>query len=286
MLCASIITTTSLIQASNPASAALALCRLTSSPLVLTTAIAVFFPLPVAASNEISISATPHDSYSSSIGVLGCKINTNRVAYWPMAVDCTNLCVKLTYAARSVHLLRVDQSGGAYDISYDAWNYLQTGQSAAANPIAGGGVAMTYENASASACADLIKTSGNGLPLSAANSMNFLASCLEQDDSWVGQNYVLYNIADAVCSLGYDEKCDLDWDAGANQATCTHQLGSQATLTSDPVYNIRYPTGEKVLASTGEVVGSGGPARARVQGQVVGIGIALATGLSTVGFWL
>lgn len=285
MLRASTTTTTT-------TAAALALYRLTSS-LLLVLALAVLLPLPVvvaaaaaastASSGEVAISATPHDSYSSSVGVLGCKINTNRVAYWPMAVDCTNLCVKLTYAARSVHLLRVDQSAGAYDISYDAWNYLQTGRSAAAAPIAGGGVAMTYENASASACADLLRTNGAGLPLSAANSINFLASCLNQDDdSWVAQNHVLYNIADPVCSLGYDEKCDLDWDAGANQPTCTHQLGAQATLTSDPVYNIRYPTGEKVLASTGEVVGSGGSARATVPGQVVGVVIAL----SVLGLWL
>ena len=35
-----------------------------------------------------TISITPHDSYSSSVGVLGCKINTDRVAYWPGAVSC------------------------------------------------------------------------------------------------------------------------------------------------------------------------------------------------------
>lgn len=206
----------------------------------------------VASADGTGIWATPHDSYSSSIGVLGCKINTNRVAYWPMSVDCNNICVKLSYGDRSVHLLRVDQSGGAYDVSYDAWNYLQTGKSASKEPIAGGGVAMTYEDADASDCKDLIHT--DGLPMSAANSMNFVASCLGESDSWVGQNYVLFNIADSVCSLGYDEKCKLDWESGANQPTCDHTLGSQAELTSDPVYNIRYPTGEKVLASTGQVV--------------------------------
>src|SRR3569833_2656431 len=81
---------------------------------------------------------TPHDSYSSSVGVLGCKINTDRVAYWPGSVDCNNICVKLSYGGRSVHLLRIAQSGGAYDISYDAWNYLQTGKSATTDPITGG----------------------------------------------------------------------------------------------------------------------------------------------------
>lgn len=216
--------------------------------------LAVAALLCLATADSIGISVTPHASYSSSIGVLGCKINTNRVAYWPMSVDCTNICVKLSYGSRSVHLLRIDQSGGAYDVSYDAWNYLQTGKSATQDPIAGGGVAMTYENASASECSSLINT--DGLPLSAANSMNYLFSCLEDENSWVGQNYVLFNIDDTICTVGYDEKCTLDWKAGANQASCSHVLGLQAELTSDPVYNIEYPSGQKVLASTGQAVSS------------------------------
>lgn len=202
--------------------------------------------------DSIGISVTPHASYSSSIGVLGCKINTNRVAYWPMAVDCTNICVKLSYDDRSVYLLRIDHSGGAYDVSYDAWNYLQTGKSATKDPIAGGGVAMTYENVSASECGGLINT--DGLALSASNSMDYLFSCLADDSSWVAQNYVLYNIADSLCSVGYNEKCTLNVASGANQATCPHALGSPAVLTSQPVYNIEYPSGQKVLATTGEPV--------------------------------
>lgn len=268
-----------------PASAALTFRWLLLLVLLLTV-----FPFSVAATSSAAISATPHDSYSSSIGVLGCKINTNRVAYWPMAVDCTNLCVKVSYGARSVHLLRIDQSGGAYDMSYDAWNYLQTGQSATKDPIAGGGVAMTYENASASDCADLIQTTGRGggaaLPLSAANSMNFVASCLAQPDSWVASHYALYNIADSLCSLGYDEKCSLDWAAGQNQPTCPHTLGAQATLTKDPVYNIRYPTGDKVLASTGQVVDSAGAGAKGVRTAEWAWGITLSTGLAIVGIWL
>lgn len=209
----------------------------------------------VLADDSLGISATPHASYSSSIGVLGCKINTNRVAYWPIPVTCNDLCVKVTLGDRSLHLLRIDQSGGAYDMSYDAWNWLQTGKSATKDPIAGGGVAMTYENASASACSDLIHT--DGLPLSAANSMNFLFSCLADQSSWVAQNYVLFNIQDSVCSLGYDEKCSLDWESGANQPTCPHTLGLAPALTSAPVYNIEYPSGQEVLASTGQPVSSG-----------------------------
>lgn len=232
--------------------------RLSPLPLLL---LLVALLVCLAAADDgaaVSISATPHASYSSSVGVLGCKINTDRVAYWPMAVDCTNVCVKLSYAGRSVHLLRVDQSGGAYDVSYDAWNYLQTGRSATEDPIAGGGVAMTYENASAADCKGLLRSGAGGkLPLSAANSMNFLAACLGDADSWVAQHYALYNILDPLCTLGYDEKCKLDWAGGANQATCDHTLGLQAELTSAPVYNIEYPSGQKVLASTGEPVSAG-----------------------------
>lgn len=194
-----------------------------------------------------------------------------------MSVDCSNICIKLSYGDRSLNLLRIDQSGGAYDVSYDAWNYLQTGKSATEDPIAGGSVAMEYEEVDVSECSDLIHT--DGLPLSAANSMNFLASCLETDGSWVGENYVLYNILDSICSMGYDETCNLDWDSGANQATCSHTLGLQTKLTSNPVYNIRYPTGEKVLASTGEAVGSGA---SEVSGSLAGSMMQTAMVLSII----
>ncbi|KAB5583195.1 hypothetical protein GE09DRAFT_1077993 [Coniochaeta sp. 2T2.1] len=198
-------------------------------------------------SRATGVSITPHDMYSSSVGVLGCKINTDRVAYWPMPVDCDNICVKVTANGRSVNLLRIDTSGGAYDISYDAWNYLVTGQSATVKPTQGGGVSATYETVSADQCRDLIRTPGNKLPLSGANSMNYLASCLNQPSSWVAKNYQLYNILNPVCTWGYDETCTLNWPS-QNQATCPHQLGVPNPLTSQPVYNIQYGTGKKVLA--------------------------------------
>ncbi|KAK6205924.1 hypothetical protein LQW54_008116 [Pestalotiopsis sp. IQ-011] len=197
-----------------------------------------------------SVSTTPHDSYSSSIGVLGCKIDTNRVAYWPGSVDCNNLCVKLTYGDRSVNLLRVDQSGGAYDISYDAWAYLQTGKSATVDAITGGGVDMEYEEVDASECADLIQTDGSKLPLSASNSMNFLSSCLAEPDSWVAQNHVLYNICDSVCTLGFDETCTLDLSV-SNQPSCPHTLGLTTTLAGAAVTNIEYESGKAVVAGSG-----------------------------------
>jgi len=199
------------------------------------------------ASAKTTVWVTPHDSYSSSVGVLGCKINTDRVAYWPASIDCTNICVKLSYADRSVYLLRIDQSGGAYDVSYDAWNYLITGESATKKPTAGGATAMEYEDVSVSKCADFITTKDKKLALSAANSMNYLSSCLDDKNSWVAKNYALYNIMDPLCTLGHDEVCTLDLSV-SNQAKCPTTLGIPDSLKSAPVYNIRYPSGEKVLA--------------------------------------
>ncbi|EPS35119.1 hypothetical protein H072_11394 [Dactylellina haptotyla CBS 200.50] len=195
---------------------------------------------------------TPHESFSSSVGVLGCKIDTNRVAYWPGSVDCNNLCVELSYEGRSVNLLRIDQSGGAFDVSYDAWNYLYTGYSASDRPTAGGAVAMQYKNVPTDQCRGLLKTQGKKLAFSAANSMNFLASCLEQPDSWVAKNYVLYNILDPICTWGCDEKCSLDWPA-ANQPSCPTTLGAPVQLKGMAVSNIQYVTGKTVDASTGQV---------------------------------
>ncbi|KAI1449916.1 hypothetical protein ABKA04_001819 [Annulohypoxylon sp. FPYF3050] len=192
-----------------------------------------------------SISVTPHDSYSSSIGVLGCKINTNRAAYWPSAPDCNNLCVKVTANGRSVNLLKIDQSGGAHDISYDAWNYLMTGKNATEAPTAGGGLAATYEDVPMSECASLLKD-GKHLSFAAANSMNFISSC--SASTWVGKNYALYNILNTQCTWGYDELCHLPDPSQGNQPICEHQLGLTVALTTCPVTNILYPSGQTSIA--------------------------------------
>jgi hypothetical protein len=197
--------------------------------------------------------ATPHESFSSSVGVLGCKINVDRVAYWPGSIGCDNICVKVTYEGRSVHLLRIDSSEGAHDMSYDAWNYLYTGKGARDQPTMGGAVPMDYEEVDPENCLDIIHTKDKRLPLSAANSMNYLASCLGESDSWVAKNYRLYNVLDPICTLGYDEPCDLDWPA-ANQASCPNMLGVPQKLTGCPVYNVQYGTGKSVLAGTNQVV--------------------------------
>lgn len=200
----------------------------------------------VAAAAAAGVSITPHDMYSSSIGVLGCHINTNRVAYWPMEPSCDSMCVKVSSNGRSVNLLQVDTSGGAYDISYDAWNYLNVGASATVDPTMGGGIPATYESAPMSDCADLITTPDGKLPLMAANSINFYVGC--PTSSWVGQNTALYNIQNAACTLGFNEVCQLDL-AVSNQPSCAHILGSQNPLSGLPVTNIVYGTGAEVVAT-------------------------------------
>jgi hypothetical protein len=194
------------------------------------------------------IFVTPHQQFSSSLGVLGCMVNTSRVAYWPSIPDCgMSLCVKVSYGNRSVNLLHIDQSGGAYDISYDAWNYLYTGQSANINPQSGGGIAASYAALPMLECADLITSPNGKLPFTAANSMNYITECLAQPNSWVAMNYGLWNIATSVCTYGIVEECALNLKV-SNQPTCPHQLGLQTPLTSLPVYDIEFGTGKKVLA--------------------------------------
>ncbi|KAL7796142.1 hypothetical protein V8C37DRAFT_414421 [Trichoderma ceciliae] len=199
----------------------------------------------VAVRRDQSASVTPHEQYSSSIGVLGCLINTNRVAYWPMPIDCNNICVKVTNGGRSLNLLKIDQSAGAYDISYDAWNYLVFGESATTDPQTGGGVNMDYEFVDVSECNDLLD---NGkLPLSAANSIDYVASCISEPSSWVAKNYELINIDDPVCKFGYNEVCTLDLNV-SNQPSCPHTLGSQNPDTGLSVTNIVYGTGKTETA--------------------------------------
>ncbi|CAF9914802.1 MAG: hypothetical protein GOMPHAMPRED_008280 [Gomphillus americanus] len=202
----------------------------------------------LASAQANSASITPHTQFSSSIGVLGCMIDVNRVAYFPSFPPCTSMCLKVSYGSQSVNLLHIDQSGGAFDISYDAWVFLQTGESARQDPIEGGGIPATYETVDMSQCQSLIQSPDGKLPLMAANSMNFVASCLAQPDSYVAQNYGLWNIATSACTYGVDEECSLDM-AVSNQPTCPHQLGIQTPLTNMPVFNIEYGTGKEVLAT-------------------------------------
>ncbi|KAK1773351.1 hypothetical protein QBC45DRAFT_387635 [Copromyces sp. CBS 386.78] len=199
-----------------------------------------------------AIGITPHDKYSSSVGVLGCKIDINRVAYWPSSVSCNDICVRVTSVAtgRSVTLLKIDQSGGAHDISYDAYAYLQNGIGAAsASPVVGGAVDATYEVVDPEECRGLIHTPDGKLPFSAANSMNFVNSCRNENaggsaSTWVGDNFQLWNIADARCQWGEDRMCNFPDLTVTNQPDCGvgHTLGIQTGLEGGlPVVDVAYP---------------------------------------------
>lgn len=208
---------------------------------MLSAIVSVLALVSTAAAAGVSI--TPHDKYSSSIGVLGCKVNTNRIAYFPHFPSCDNLCLKVSANGRSVNLLHIDQSGGAFDVSYDAWNYLNTGANATSTPTMGGGIPAEVEYAPMEECADILND--GQLPLMAANSIGFYVGCPE--NSWVKRNSALWNIQNCACTLGYNEKCQLDL-AVSNQPSCPHQLGLQTALHGQPVVDIEYGTGaEKVV---------------------------------------
>jgi hypothetical protein len=201
-----------------------------------------------------AMSLTPHDQYSSSVGVLGCKINTNRVLYWPSSPSCDDICVELTANGRTAYALKIDQSGGAYDASYGLWNWLNTGEYATKKPTMGGGISVDYRFVDPKNCKHLIhpdpQTGERKLPIAAANGFAFANSCGK--DTWVGRNLQLWNIADAVCNYGYDEKCSMPDLSVTNQPSCPHTLGAQPVMSEStcPVYNIQYGTGARVSAKT------------------------------------
>lgn len=98
-----------------------------------------------------------------------------------------------------------------------------SGESALWHPVTGGAHNMDVQTVDPENCRRNLR--GGPLPLSASNSMNYLAHCLNQPNSWVARNYQLYNIQDPVCHWGWDEKCTLNM-AVSNQPSCPHQLGS------------------------------------------------------------
>ena len=98
-----------------------------------------------------------------------------------------------------------------------------------------------------SECADLLTTPDGKLALAAANSINFVASCLTEPSSWVAQNYALFNIYNDVCTYGVDEVCDFDL-AVSNDPSCPHTLGLTTPISNLPVYNVAYGTGVETVA--------------------------------------
>lgn len=195
------------------------------------------------------ISATSHQQFSSSIGVLGCKIETDFVAYWPEKIDCDNICVEVAYEDRSVYLLRVDNSGGAHDISYNAFNYLATGKYATegtGTAQAFGGITMKYTTVDAEKCKPLLKD--GVLPMSAPTGSGLTVACSPGQGSW--SNLIgLYNIYNPLCTIGKDDKCT--FDRVTNQFDCgASKLGDQTPITNSvlQVWDVKYMSGKRVKA--------------------------------------
>lgn len=204
-----------------------------------------------------TVQVTPHAQFSSSVGVLGCKVNTNRIAYWPATPDCTNMCIKLTFGSRSRTVLHIDTSGGNYDISFDTFQYLAFGSSATASPAilnANPGADMDYEIVDMSECSDII-TSDTGKLSFIAVSPNQINSCLSQSGSWVAQNYELRNIADSQCQYGIDEVCT--FDVATDTVNCPSGAGTNGNVAlspAQPVIDYIAPCGVKATAGGAAVV--------------------------------
>ncbi|PQE12231.1 Cerato-platanin protein [Rutstroemia sp. NJR-2017a BVV2] len=209
-------------------------------------------PLPTG--SDIPVTITPHPWYSSSQGILGCKINTDHVAYWPSPVDCgESMCLKLANEGREVYVLRVDQSKPygqtppAHDVSYNAWNYLSIGQWATENATEGGGIDVTYSTIPMTDpnCQALLLNPEKKLPVSAGTSMIYVKKCLGQPGSWASTNIGLWNIQTQACTLGYDEECVVV----AGDPSCAHPVNTGPAITNLPVKNVEYGTGNLVLAT-------------------------------------
>lgn len=201
-----------------------------------------------------SVRVTPHDAFSSSIGVHGCKIDVNRMAYWPYWPDCTGMCINLKFGSRSRTVLHLDRSGGAHDISFDTYQYLGYGTSATSkptfqNPAQDGAFEVTYEVVDMSQCADII-TSDTGKMSFMALSPNQVNDCLKNGTNWVAQNYELRNIANQACQYGVDEVCTHDTATGTASCPSGADKNSAPLAPAQPVIDLTPPCGQEHVAGT------------------------------------
>lgn len=152
---------------------------------------------------------TPHVQFASSAGVLGCKININRVGYLPTFPGCDNMCVRIRNPVTDFQLtvLHVDQSQGAHDISADAFAFLITGKGALGQTVPSDPTEMEYSVVPMEQCHEHIHTEGNKMPIIAVNP-NAVVNCMQNSPrSWLARNHVLLNYANSCCTLGSETVC-------------------------------------------------------------------------------
>ena len=189
-----------------------------------------------------TVGVTPHQQYSSSIGVPGCLIDTNRVAYFPAMPSCTEPCVRVTHpeAGRKLTLLQIDQSQGAYDISYDAWNYLKSGVGAKKSPEKGGEINVEIVSVALDddQCQALLGRTGGKIPNMAISPNWAIDMCPDVE------NIVFYNFMTQSCTIGSDEVCQLNGQV----MNCPSGVGAVDDYDGPTVTDIAYGTGEDVLS--------------------------------------
>lgn len=201
---------------------------------------AVTLGLTLGLASADTISVTPHEQFSSSVGVLGCLIDTNRVAYFPSFPSCKSPCLRLKDKdhGREVTLLPLDSSKGAHDISYDAWNYLKTGSSAREDPSQGAGIEVDAEELflDDEDCQALLSETDGRIPIM-AKSPQWGLKCPEAVE--------FRNIGTSTCTTGTDEVCDVN---GSLVDCPSGDKGGVAELEGMAVENVEYGTGKIVGA--------------------------------------
>ncbi|KAG9202703.1 hypothetical protein G6514_003955 [Epicoccum nigrum] len=157
-----------------------------------------------------TIALDSHVEYSSSMGVIGCLVNTNRIAYFPMTPPCSNPCIKLTAPnGKSINVLHIDQSGGSYDISMDAYKTLKYGAGWAsinALPEAKWD-GVKYEYVPMDQCKDILPE--GKLPVLAKSPNKYVECAASEPQSFWAKNTQFYDIDDTRCLRGVMQKCEM-----------------------------------------------------------------------------
>ncbi|KAG8630921.1 hypothetical protein KVT40_000061 [Elsinoe batatas] len=194
---------------------------------------------------------TGHVEYRSTIGVLGCKVDTNAVAYWPTTGDCDSVCAKVRNPAtgieKTVLTIGTSSASSVYDISWKRYVELKgqpdtpEGNAAAYD----GGTPMEVFPVTMDQCEDLIYYEEDGqkkLPFLAL-SPNFLNECqASSPNSWVAQNGVLLDFVNDCCTIGKDQKC-----TGPNPVYCADGAlaGYSQVKTNLAVMNVKLDGSEQ-----------------------------------------
>jgi hypothetical protein len=157
-----------------------------------------------------TIALRPHVEYDSSMGVIGCLINTNRIAYWPLPPPCDNPCVKLTAPnGNTINVLHIDKSTSSYDISMDAFKTLKYGADwrSVNTQVESEWEGVQYEYVSMDQCAGILPD--GTLPLIAKSTQSYDNCVKSEPQSFWAKNSQFWDVDDGRCLRGKLQKCEL-----------------------------------------------------------------------------